>query len=86
MGWPWWGSEREQLYHLGFDPIEMHNLIADPRWAEVADDLRARLHRWMIDTNDPLLEGPVPLPPGAWVNSQDQRSASDPPPGQARAA
>ena len=80
MGWPSWGSEREQLYHLGLDPNEMRNLIGDPRWSDVADDLRARLEAWMRETGDPLLDGRVPLPKGAWVNSQDQVSASEPPP------
>jgi hypothetical protein len=32
----------------------------------------------MVETNDPLLDGPVPAPPGARINSQDQLSASDP--------
>ena len=86
MGWPSWGSEREELYHLGFDPNEMHNLIDDQRWSAVGDDLRDRLHRWMADTGDPLLDGPVPLQPGAWVNSPDQLSAADPPPVPAPAA
>ena len=84
MGWPSWDSEREQLYHLGFDPNEMHNLIGNPRWADVAGELGGRLERWMRETDDPLLHGPVPLPAGAWVNSPGQRSASDPPPAQAR--
>jgi hypothetical protein len=26
-----------------------------------------------------LLKGPVPAPPGALINAQDQRSADDPP-------
>jgi N-sulfoglucosamine sulfohydrolase len=80
MGWPTWTLEREQLFHLGFDPNELHNLIGDTRWSDVADDLRARLERWMRETADPLLDGPVPLPPGAWANAPDQVSASEPPP------
>jgi N-sulfoglucosamine sulfohydrolase len=80
MGWEQWGTEREQLFHLELDPNEMRNLIGDPRWAEVAGDLRARLDRWMRETGDPLLDGPVPLPPGAWANDPDQRSANEPPP------
>jgi N-sulfoglucosamine sulfohydrolase len=57
----------------------MRNLIGDPRWSEVADELRGRLERWMRETADPLLDGPVPLPPGAWANDPDQVSASEPP-------
>jgi N-sulfoglucosamine sulfohydrolase len=79
MGWQEWDTEREQLYHLEFDPNEMRNLIDDPRWAGVAADLRARLERWMRDSGDPLYDGPVPLPDGAWANDPDQVSASDPP-------
>jgi N-sulfoglucosamine sulfohydrolase len=80
MGWHAWEQDREQLYHLGFDPNETRNLIGDPRWSEVADELRGRLERWMRETDDPLLDGPVPLPPGAWANAADQVSASNLPP------
>jgi hypothetical protein len=34
----------------------------------------------MERTADPLLDGPVPLPPGAWANTPDQISAAEPPP------
>jgi arylsulfatase A-like enzyme len=78
-GWDEWGTEREQLFHLDFDPNEMRNLIGNPRYADVAADLRERLEAWMRETGDPLLDGPVPLPPGAWANDPDQLSASDPP-------
>jgi hypothetical protein len=33
---------------------------------------------WMHETRDPLLEGPVPAPPGAELNGRDQLSANDP--------
>ena len=33
----------------------------------------------MEETADPLLSGPVPAPPGALINAQPQRSATDPP-------
>lgn len=32
----------------------------------------------MIETDDPLLEGPVSPPPGAEYNEQDQMSAREP--------
>jgi hypothetical protein len=32
----------------------------------------------MRETGDPLLNGPVPAPPGVELNSPDQRSAAEP--------
>lgn len=32
----------------------------------------------MVQTADPLLDGPVPAPPGARINTQVQVSAEDP--------
>ena len=41
-------------------------------------DLRARLERWMRETEDPLLAGHVDPPPGVEINLPDQLSASEP--------
>lgn len=76
-----WGEREvafEQLYDLVLDPDEGANLAYDPRYATVRDELAARLERWMRETADPLLDGPVPPPPGVEINLPDQRSPSDP--------
>lgn len=68
---------REALYDLIFDPNEANNLAEDPSKKEILDDMRERLHRWMQETNDPLLDGEVPLPPGAVVNHPDDLDPQD---------
>jgi N-sulfoglucosamine sulfohydrolase len=70
---------REALHDLFFNPGEGRNLIDHADYAGVLADLRARLLRWMEDTSDPLLSGPVPAPPGALINAQTQHSAAEPP-------
>jgi N-sulfoglucosamine sulfohydrolase len=77
-GWATRPVARERLHDLFFNPGEGRNSIDDPDYAEIRDELRARLHEWMHETNDPLLAGPVLPPPGALINSQTQRSASEP--------
>jgi N-sulfoglucosamine sulfohydrolase len=68
----------EQLYDLTLDPNEMHNLAEDPARAKVLEELRGLLRSWMEETEDPLLEGPVPVPPDAVVNDPSQTSPNDP--------
>ena len=66
-----WGSQildQESLYDLLFDPTEHENLVNNPAHGAVAQDMRNRLHSWMVSTNDPLLRGPVAAPAGAIVN------------------
>jgi hypothetical protein len=63
---------------LWLDPSEGNNRIDDPTLAGVAEDLRTRLHDWMVRTGDPLIDGPVPPAEGTVVNTVDQVSASDP--------
>ena len=53
-------------------------MASTPDFAGVVADLSERLERWMRDTADPLLVGPVAPPPGAETNDADQRSAADP--------
>ncbi len=76
-----WGRRvvaREALHDLFFNPGEGRNVIDHPDYRDVLDDLRGRLHRWMVETGDPLLHGRVRVPPGAVVNAQTQTSAEEP--------
>jgi arylsulfatase A-like enzyme len=76
-----WLDERidsEQLYDLTFDPNEARNLAGEPRLEDTLTRLRALLEEWMRDTADPLLDGPVPPPPGAEFNDPDQISPEEP--------
>jgi N-sulfoglucosamine sulfohydrolase len=77
-GWARRAVRRESLHDLFFNPGEGRNVIDEPEYADVRADLRARLERWMVETSDPLLDGPIEPPPGARINAQDQRSADDP--------
>ena len=76
----WWQrpEAREQLYDLVFDPNEACNLAGDPAAAEALGEMRGRLDRWMRQTDDPLLAGPVPPPPGARFNDPDGLSPGEP--------
>lgn len=47
----------EELYDTKNDPYSKNNLIHDPKYAAVANNLRVRLETWMRETNDFALEG-----------------------------
>ena len=77
-----WGSRprpREALYDLLLDPGEARGVEDDPAHAGIRADLGARLDRWMAETGDPILAGPVPPPAGAEVNDPDGISPDEPP-------
>ena len=78
-GWATQRRPRVELYDLLFDPGEMRNLAGDPALEEIEGDLSARLEDWMARTGDPLLDGPVPPPPGALINDPAGRSPSEEP-------
>jgi len=69
----------ERLYDLVFDPLEHNNLAADASVSSTLQDMRTRLNTWMKATADPLLKGPVPLPPGAIANDVDGVSPQERP-------
>lgn len=54
---------REMLYDLIYDPEEHHNVVDDPAYREVAEELRGRLEEWMRETDDPARSDDVPPQP-----------------------
>ncbi len=66
----------EELFDLVFDPNEASNIVATE--PEIAAELRERLTRWMEETGDPLLDGPVEPAEGTELNDPAQRSPADP--------
>jgi arylsulfatase A-like enzyme len=77
-GWHAQPVAQEQLYDLIFDPNEASNRAGDLALDDVLVEMRARLDAWMRATDDPLLRGPVPLPPGAVANDPSDLSPEDP--------
>jgi N-sulfoglucosamine sulfohydrolase len=77
-GWGRHPRPRVELYDLVLDPGEMRNLADDAAQADVLAKLDDRLHLWMRETADPLLQGPIPPPPGARVNDPGGVSAREP--------
>lgn len=80
-GWASSVVPAERLHDLVLDPLERVNLVDDPAYADVLADLRHRLAEWMRRTDDPLLAGPVPHPPGHPPLPDDALSPSSSPPG-----
>ncbi len=68
----------ERLYDTILDPSERVNLIDSAEHAEVLAEMRARLDRWMRETDDPLLTGQVPAPPEAELNDPAGLSHREP--------
>lgn len=52
----------EELYDVEKDPHEFVNLAGNPDHCGVLNDLAARCDRWMQETNDPALQGPISQP------------------------
>ena len=76
-----WGRRPRQpveFYDLVLDPGEMRNLADDTAQADVLANLDDRLHEWMRETADQLLQGPIPPPPGGRVNDPAGVSAREP--------
>jgi len=51
-----------ELYDLRDDPFELHDIAEEPSQVDVLKEMLARLHRHLVKTEDPILEGPVLSP------------------------
>jgi N-sulfoglucosamine sulfohydrolase len=76
-GWIDQSPPHEELYDLYFDPNEACNLASSQEHLAALTEMRQRLDSWMVETQDPLLHGPIPAPSGAELNPWDAESADD---------
>ncbi len=51
-----------QLFDLQKDPDEFHDVARQPEYAPVVKELSQKLHAWMKEVDDPLLQGPIATP------------------------
>ena len=70
-GWRQRTTCEEELFDLVFDPNECCNLADKEEFNPILEELRGRLQKWMKDTHDPLLNGPVPIPKGGIITDPD---------------
>ncbi|HEX2950078.1 MAG TPA: sulfatase [Armatimonadota bacterium] len=77
-GWQDRELPEESLFDLIYDPTEVVNLADSPAHQDVLHDMRQRLTNWMQQTDDPLLNGRVPIWPGMVLNSEDDPSPESP--------
>ncbi|NJL70754.1 MAG: sulfatase [Candidatus Competibacteraceae bacterium] len=65
-----WGRElapKARLFDRLFDPNEVHNLASDPAHQSILAELKIRLHQHLKETQDPILQAPIPAPKGATI-------------------
>lgn len=70
---------QEMLFDHYFDPDQQNNLVERSEMATVLADLRGRLNRWMEETDDPIRNGPIPLPTGVQATDPDAFSPGQEP-------
>ena len=67
---------REELYAYRVDPEEANNLVDNLDFKEELEELRGRLDAFLSETEDPILNGPIPHPDSLgefpqWVPNAD---------------
>ena len=59
--------ESERLYDVVFDPSEAHNLVGNPKYTDVLSEMREKLEEWRKETNDPVDDNNIMIPPDTAV-------------------
>ena len=68
--------KRQALYDLAYDPGERNNLAGREEYGEVLREMRRRLEQYQVQTEDPLLLGPIAVKPEWKVNRKECDKAS----------
>lgn len=69
----------EELYDTYYDTCERNNVAGDPAYEKIKAELADKLHKWMENTGDVLLQkGFVPKPEGARITARYAQSPKDP--------
>lgn len=66
----------EALYDLVYDPGERRNLVKEPEYEMVLQEMRDRLEAYEERTEDPIRSGSVEVRPGWKVNRRECQTAS----------
>lgn len=77
-GWTDQPVESERLYDVVFDSSEAHNLAEDPEYNDVLLEMRGKLEQWRSETNDPVSDTQIMIPPDtAVLNAPSDVSPGD---------
>lgn len=52
----------EEFYNLEDDPLEQNNLAGNSEYKDIKEQMKAKLMEYMMETEDPVLDGFVPEP------------------------
>ena len=64
------------LFYFNFDLNEREYQAVRVEYAKIKGEMAQRLHEWMVETSDPILEGFVPLPAGGFANPRNDINPS----------
>ena len=78
-GWEQEPRDQDMIYDLYFDPDQRNNIIDRPELASIREELQNALQQWMLETDDPLCHGDIPLPKGAMTTDPDAFSPEQEP-------